>query len=113
MARLFLVSLSLTIVIESAVLLFISRVFWRDLKLDNKRFYISAALPSLLTLPYLWFVFPLFLPDHMVIAVGEMAVVLAEALLLKFLLGISWQRSALASLLCNLSSYVVGVLLGG
>lgn len=76
--------------------------------LSNSKIIFSATLTSVITLPYLWFVLPPFINARYYISGGEILVILAETLILKFLLGIKFYKAFLISLIANLLSYFLG-----
>jgi hypothetical protein len=72
---------------------------------------ITGVLASSLTLPYLWFIAPLILGDPYALIVGEILVFLVEAGIYILVLQISLRRALLISLIANLASLVVGLVL--
>jgi hypothetical protein len=74
-----------------------------------------ALVPSFVTHPFVWFVFPrmsdLGVPYAAWVAVAEGAVWLVEAVLLARLARVTWMRAALVSLLGNGASLGLGLVL--
>jgi hypothetical protein len=72
----------------------------------------SAVLATAITHPILWFVLPPLFDDHFtMVATGEIAIVLVEAVVLWLATGIQDRRRCFAaSALANGTSYLVGVL---
>lgn len=69
----------------------------------------ASTLPSLLTLPYLWFLGPWLVPDRFWrAAIGEPIIALVEALMIGLLLQCSARRAAFLSLIANVVSWQVG-----
>jgi len=110
----FIMSLFITITTETLTILVLYRIFKTSLnppiKIDIV--VIGGIIPSFATLPYLWFILPLFIRDYILfIVVGEFSVVIIESIILFYLLKIKLLHSALTSLICNLFSFLLGVVL--
>jgi hypothetical protein len=72
----------------------------------------AGILPSVTTLPYVWFVFPaLFKPRLVYVAASETFAVVAEAFLVAMLLGAKLRTGFLLSLAANTASFLAGLLL--
>lgn len=104
----FWLALILTIVIETIMLFVCVKVLFRKTG-EGLVWYnvitIGAILSST-TLPYVWFVIPNLL-------LGETFAVLFEAVLLKKFTKLSWFVVIATSLICNVTSYFVGLALMG
>jgi len=109
----FFLALAFTIIIEYIVFLVISRV--------NKKiaFHVNdlkklgfSVLASGSTLPYVWFVLPVFFTNYVFFnVVAELSVTITESLIYYFL-GISnLKNSFWLSFGCNAVSYVIGLLI--
>lgn len=110
--RLFLVGLVFTVAVETAVLFAMTRLPSRRSTPPSGLVVFSGCLASAATLPYLWFVLPSFVTSRtMLILVGELSVTAAETVIYRFVLTQSLLRAAAFSLCCNLSSYLLGLLL--
>ncbi len=75
---------------------------------------IAAAcfFANMATLPYLWFVYPEFFPYWwMSASLGEATALVAEALLYLVLLGASLRAAFFCSLVANISSVLIGMVL--
>lgn len=108
----FWIALFLTILIETIVLFFIAKIFRKKSQISNWRLFLIGILASTITLPLLRFVLPLFITygvKYMVI--GELLVILIEVFIIKYWLKISRGKAIIASILCNLSSYLLGLLI--
>ncbi len=109
----FLVSLVLTIAIETIVLFLIARsIFKLDKSHIKDRILIFAGFfSSFATLPYLWFIFPLIIRSYYLLNVfGELSVFLIESIIYYFVLKISINRALLLSFICNITSFLLGLL---
>lgn len=108
----FLLSLLLTLVVELPLLLLLTKYFVKN-ELGTRKVLYWGAFVNLLSIPYLWFVFPLFTSTGNYIYYGELLVVVIELLVLKKVLNLTLKRAFLISLLINLCSYLAGFLLEG
>ena len=102
----------LTILIETIVLFFISKLFRKEDQVSNKRLILIWILASTITLPLLRFVFPLFVTDETIyVVVWELSVTLIEIFVIKYWLRVSRGKAILASILSNLCSYLIWLLI--
>ncbi len=119
----FLIALVLTILIETWVL-FIIKILnwltysasenWINIKypVKNAKVLLTWILASTITLPLLRYIFPLFLWNGMMYVIGgELLVFLIEAVILKYMMNISRKKALVASFICNLVSFIIGILL--
>jgi hypothetical protein len=112
--KLFCTSLAETIVVETIIITFIIKLIFRVSKKDlhTGRILIAGIVPSLATLPYFWLLAPAFISSFMVRnIVCEIVITLAEIVILKFLLPVSWFKSGVLSLAANCGSIAAGLIL--
>jgi hypothetical protein len=105
----FLTALAKTLLVEVPIVL----VLWRCVfkKHDAKNTCMVACIATMLTLPYLWFVLPTFLPyRNTYLVLGELTVTLVEAVLYWKLLHISFIRGIMLSIVANGISLLIGML---
>jgi hypothetical protein len=102
----FMAALVLTWLVELPVLSVTA--FTLKLQTPKSRLLLTGILASGLTLPYLWFVMPAFIPGWAGMIIGEIVVWLVEMLLYRGILRCGWGQAALLSLATNLASYVIG-----
>ena len=108
----FLFALFTTIIIETITLFIIAKIFRKENLISNKKLFLYWIVPSIVTLPFLWFIVPFFLGDGIkYLVIWELLVSLLEAIILKYWLKISRKRAILASVICNLCSYLIGILI--
>jgi len=100
----------ITLVVELP-LLFLIGVYL--LKIKVKKIFWVGLFTNLFSLPYLWFVFPLFIYIHNYVYVGEILVVLIEAIIFIKLFNINFKKSIFLSLVLNVASYFIGTLILG
>jgi hypothetical protein len=108
--QLFLISLLLTVLIEGIVVVVLARYFY------GMRNYFgliaTSFLASALTLPYFWFVLPIYIHQRLLyIVVGESIIVLVEAFIYWRSLKIKPQHALTISLVANIVSIAAGLLL--
>jgi len=109
---LFLKSLLLTIVIEIAVMLFLFRVLFKNKEIGYIRLMFTGFVASFATLPYLWFILPVYLDQRLwYIIIGESFAILMESFILFAMLRIKYVKSLLTSLICNAVSYLIGLMI--
>ena len=107
----FWIALILTILIETIVLFAIAKLFRKENQISNKRLILIWILASSITLPLLRFVLPLFVTDETIYMVAwELAVTLIEIFIIKYWLKISRGKAILASVICNLCSFLLWLL---
>jgi len=104
----FLAAWGITVAVETAVLLLLN---WWQKKDEISDVLFAGIISSSLTIPYLWFVMPIFFDSRMVyLFVSEALIVIVEALVLYKLLSLSLRLAVIASFLANIASIAVGFL---
>lgn len=104
--NLFFLCLLITLAIEVPILIFISKyVFKFNFKLQ--KLIVIGIIASILTLPYLWFLFPAYIKFYYIL-IGEIMVILVEALIYNQLLEIKYTKSLFISIIVNFISYFLG-----
>ena len=102
----------LTILIEVVALFDIAKIFRKKEGISTLRLLLVWVIASTVTLPLLRFVLPLFIVDGVeYTVVWELLVTLIEVFIIKYWLKISWWKAILASVVCNLCSYLLGLLI--
>jgi hypothetical protein len=108
----FLKALLLTIVIETSVLFLLFNVFFRTLKVNNWIILLTGIVASFSTLPYLWFILPLFIKTKIwYVLISEISAVVIESVIILGLLRINYAKSILISIACNMTSFLIGLLI--
>lgn len=97
-----------TVLVET-LLLFLIAKFWRkSWSIKNRKLILTWILASTVTLPLLWFVLPMFFSDYWFYAIfGEILVTVIEVFIIKYSLKIERKMAIFASIICNLSSFLV------
>lgn len=107
----FLISLAGTITIETSVLFALVKIlFKREGKtIKNHLLFFTGIFASATTLPYVWFVLPLYIKDGILfILITELSVIAGEALIVYCILKLSIPKSITISLVCNICSFTAG-----
>lgn len=104
----FLIARILTVVIETIVLFIIAKLFRKEEQISNWRLILTWILASTITLPLLRFVLPLFIKDGVeYMVIWELLVTIIEVFIIKYWLKISRWKAILASVVCNLCSFLI------
>ena len=104
----FLENLAYSVAIESIVILYL-------LPKDIKLIYRVGAciLPTLTTLPYIWFIFPIFLGDGAFYRYfSELFAVVVEGWIIYLIANIKIKQAFFISFVANFISFFVGVIKG-
>ena len=110
----FLLALVVTILVETIVLFILARKVFKigTKEVDTPKLIFTGIIASFATLPYLWFVLPAFIFDRITfIILGEGIVFLIEAAIYYFFLTHKVGQALALSLVCNITSVIVGLLL--
>ena len=104
----FLISLVFSIVVESVVVLALCVLLKKE-----KRIAWLAALGTVCTIPYVWFVFPtiFWYSASAALVVGEIGAFVFEAGIYKIFGKISWRDALIFSFIANAASYFLGIVL--
>ena len=111
--QLFLCALFFTVAVETAVLFLCVRHLFKMKRKDAPDvllLFCGMAL-SFATLPYVWFIFPMFASGATYMAAAEIFAFVAEAVGYKFILRVGWKRAAALSFICNAASFLIGLLI--
>lgn len=110
-------ALSLTIVVETLTLLIMTRYCLKLAHLRLKTVVVAGVLPSLVTLPCMWFFlmqavrYEWGLSYTLLIVIAEALVTVSEAAAYLWLLRVTPKSALLLSLIANISSFLVGSLI--
>ena len=101
----------LTVLIETIILFIIAKLFRKNDKISNSRIILTWILASTVTLPLLRFVVPLFITDEVAyMVIWELLVTIIEIFIIKYWLKVSRWKAILASIICNLCSFLLWLL---
>jgi hypothetical protein len=108
----FLISLLLTLLAEMPVVFVLVRYFFKYKNIKTSQILFVGILASALTLPYLWFVLPSFISNRtFYMVLGESLVILTEAIIYFKLLKLKLSDAFIVSLIANIASIILGLLL--
>lgn len=108
----FVKSLIVTILIETSVLIFVYRRLLKHSETPLVGLLSAGFIASFATLPYLWFLLPYWIDQQLwYVVVGELFAVLMESFILWAMLHATYLKSLMASFLCNLISFLIGIML--
>ena len=106
----FIISLFLTILTETPVVLLMIRYLFKDKATKTPKIIAVSCLASALTLPYLWFVLPQFVPDwNIYFTLGESLVIMIESLIYFYLFRLRPLNAFALSLVANTVSMSLGL----
>lgn len=100
-------SLFVTVFIEIICVLLVSFYVFKK-KERLMRIVFVAACASMLTLPYLWFLFPMILPEGWYELLGESIIISFEALIYFIILQYKLWEAFTISIVANIASVFVG-----
>lgn len=110
----FILYLIVTLFTESVTVFLLLRFSFGVKKqlLSGKEILSATVFANLLTLPYVWFVFPyLIINFFTAIWISEILVFIVEAIFYKIYLRLSYRNALLVSLIANVVSFGIGKLL--
>ena len=106
----FLYSLVVTLVVEVTVVYIFGKYFYNNK--DKLGIVFAGIISSALTLPYFWFILPAFIANRvMYITTGEVAIIIVEAFIYFRLLKLKFRQALFVSIIANLVSVLVGLLI--
>ena len=106
----FLIALLLTLVVEVPIVFILAKYLFKS-KIKTLEILFIGFIASTLTLPYLWFVLPPYINMSYYVLIVEILVFLFEALIYKILIKLSIFDSLAISLIANLLSFIIGLLI--
>jgi len=106
----FLKSLIITVLIETTVLLLFTKFVFKKPQIKLWIVLIAGVTASCATLPYLWFIFPLFIKAKLFYTIfSELFAVFIESFILLGFLKSGFKVAVSLSFLCNIISYAIGL----
>jgi hypothetical protein len=110
--KLFLFSLLLTLIVEIPVAVLLVKYFFKDKEIKISKIIFTGFLASTLTLPYFWFVLPAYVFNRsLYIVIGEVLIILIETIIYKQVLGLKLSKAFVVSLIANISSILLGLMI--
>jgi len=107
----FLFSLLLTIISEILVISLLIKYLYKHKEIKISIIVFVSIIASALTLPYLWFILPVYIADRaLYIFFGESLVILTEAIIYNQFLKLKLSEAFIVSLIANASSALLRLL---
>lgn len=101
-----------TLLVEIPVLILAVRYRFKvsDEKLSSIRLIMGGVFASTITIPWVWFIFPVFFYNSMTIAIiiGEAAAFAVETVFYMFAFSFSLRQSVIVSFIANVASFLLG-----
>lgn len=107
----FLKGLLLTIALELAAGITLKRFWKKPGKTGWAKFMFGVAFASMLTLPYVWFIFVLIQPRWLFALIAELFAWLIEGIFYKYYFSLKFSRALIFSFALNLFSFLLGLLI--
>lgn len=107
----FLLAWLLTLVIEVPILFILVKFVFKIKTIKNLDLLTAGVIATTLTIPYLWFVLPAFFNARYYVYLGEGMVTIVEAIIYSLLLRIDVIRALIISIVANMASYYLGLLI--
>ena len=108
----FLKSLFITVVFETIVLLILNKTTFLK---EKQKFWIiilTGITASCATLPYFWFILPIFISSKLAYSiVAEFLAIFLESFIILGFFRIKYKNAVAVSLICNMVSYTMGLLI--
>ena len=110
---LFVYALIMSIVIETIVLILLLKSLFKKeaAKIKIGQMIFTGIIATAVTIPYLWFVLPSLMSGSIYVIVGEVLVFLVEGVIINQILKLKMSTSMIVSFICNLVSFLLGLLL--
>lgn len=104
----FLIALFTTIAIETTVI-FSILCFYEKGKFNRCTIFKAGVLPTVTTLPYVWFIFPYFASNWYVYLITvESFAVIVESFMIAWILNVELKKGFVFSFLANMTSAILG-----
>lgn len=107
----FLLALLFSLIIEVPFLFILIKYIFLIKNLKNLDILSVGIIATTLTIPYLWFVIPAFVNAAYYVYIGEGIVIITEAVIYLLLLKIGSIKSLIISIILNMLSYGIGLLI--
>ena len=108
----FIRSLAITIFVETAVLILLSRTVLKKSNLPIRIILLTGIVASMATLPYFWFVLPVFIKSRLwYTLISEILAIVIESFIISGILRLNFKKSMLISVCCNITSYLTGLII--
>lgn len=105
-------ALILTILTELMILILVTNLLFKKTNI-NKKLILSGIIPSLITLPIFWITTFLFNLESNILFIiaAEIIIAVIETLIIQKILNTTLKESLILSLLCNIASIIIGLII--
>ena len=108
--KIFLSALFFTLLAEVPIVFLLAKYLYK--KTNIGKIIFSGILTSTLTLPYFWFILPVFINNRMIyILLGESLIVIIEAFIYYQIIETKFIQALAISLIANIASILLGLLI--
>lgn len=108
----FLCAMCVTLFTELPIVLWLMRYVYKYKEQQVSRVLGIAVLASTLTMPYLWLIWPAFVPhEELVPPIGEMFVTVVEGIIYNRLLKVKLLDAMVISFAANMASMISGIVM--
>ena len=108
----FLFSLFLTLIVEIPIAVFLVKYLYKHKEIKISKIIFTGFIASALTLPYFWFVLPVYISNRsLYIVIGEVLIILIETIIYKQFLELKLPKAFVISLIANISSILLGLMI--
>jgi len=108
----FLLNWSFTLLIEIPVLILLTRYYFKisEKNISLVRLITGGIFASTMTIPWVWFVFPVLFYNSMTVAItiGEIVAFVVEAVFYVFAFKFSVRQAVIISFVANVASFALG-----
>lgn len=106
----FIFALLLTWIIEISVAAILIKSLFKHREIKFYNIIFAGLIASALTLPYLWFILPIYISNNVLyVLLGELLVILVETIIYYQFLKLKLPQSFLVSLIANIASVFIGI----
>ena len=106
----FLFSLLLTLIVEIPIAVFFVRRFYKYKEIKISKIVFVGFIVSTLTLPYFWFVLPVYISSRsLYIFFGEALIIIIETIIYNQFLKLKLSKAFIVSLVANIVSIFLGL----
>jgi hypothetical protein len=111
----FIVNWAITLLIETPIFILLVRCYFKILAKDISlsRLILGGIFASTITIPWVWFIFPVLFYNSipLAVAIAEVLTFIVEAVFYWLAFRLPWRQAIIISFFANLASFAIGSLL--
>jgi len=108
----FLFSLLLSLIVEITIAVFLVKRLYKHKEIKISKIVIAGFIASTLTLPYFWFVLPVYISSRsLYVFIGEVLIIFVEAVIYNQFLKLKLSNAFIVSLVVNIVSIFLGLVI--